>query len=275
MKIIKKINNNFAMAEDDLGRTLIAFGKGIGFPQMPYELNDLSKIDRTFYDAKEEHITMFRNADEKVIALSIELLDYIRSKLNKDISDYLYYVLVDHINFAVERFRKGVYVPMNLSNEIRFNYQDEYDVAKQCREIINKRMNIALPKDEASIIAMHIVESQTASVRSEREIDINALVADSMQILENQMQTELDESDFNVYRFITHLKYLIQRLQSGSINSQNEDMYEVMKEKYPETYELSEKVCSYLGKQLNAKITDEEKLYLMLHINRLAEKSEN
>ena len=275
MKIIKKINNNFAMAEDDLGRTVIAFGKGIGFPAMPYELNDLSKIDRTFYDAKEEHVALFASADEKVVQLSIELLDYIRSKLDKDISDYLYYVLVDHINFAIERFRKGVYVPMNLSNEIRYNYQEEYKVGKLCREIINKKMNIRLPKDEASIIAMHIVESQTASIRSEREFDINTLVDESMQILEKEMHTEFDEAEFNVYRFVTHLKYLIQRLQSGNITSGNEEMYEVVKEKYPETYELSEKICLYLGKQLNVRITDEEKLYLMLHINRLTDKPEN
>ena len=31
MKIIKKINNNVALAQDDDGRNLVAFGKGIGF----------------------------------------------------------------------------------------------------------------------------------------------------------------------------------------------------------------------------------------------------
>ena len=169
MKIIKKINNNFALAQDGAGRSLIAYGKGIGFPQMPYELDDLSKIDRTFYDVKDEHIPLLKETDEKLITLAMELLDYIRVKVNKNISDYLYYVLIDHINFAINRYRNNVYVPMIISREIMFNYQEEYDAAFECWKIINRRMNVKLPKDEASIIAMHIVESEEISTKSDRE----------------------------------------------------------------------------------------------------------
>ena len=38
MQICKKINNNVALARDAKGRELVVFGKGIGFPAMPYEL---------------------------------------------------------------------------------------------------------------------------------------------------------------------------------------------------------------------------------------------
>ena len=44
MKVIKKINNNVALAQDAKGREMIVFGKGIGFPAMPYELTDLSVV---------------------------------------------------------------------------------------------------------------------------------------------------------------------------------------------------------------------------------------
>ena len=50
MQVIKKINNNFAICVDGEGNELIAFGKGIGFPKVPYEIEDLSVINRTFYD---------------------------------------------------------------------------------------------------------------------------------------------------------------------------------------------------------------------------------
>ena len=43
MKVIKKINNNVAVCIDNDGHELIAFGKGIGFPKIPYELTDLNK----------------------------------------------------------------------------------------------------------------------------------------------------------------------------------------------------------------------------------------
>ena len=48
MKVIKKINNNVALCLDGNQRELIAFGKGIGFKPIPYELTDLSVIERTY-----------------------------------------------------------------------------------------------------------------------------------------------------------------------------------------------------------------------------------
>lgn len=56
MQIFKKINNNVALARDAKGRELVVFGKGIGFPAMPYELTDLSAVQRTFYDVNEKYL---------------------------------------------------------------------------------------------------------------------------------------------------------------------------------------------------------------------------
>ena len=50
MKLIKKINNNFALAEDSGGNQVIVEGKGIGFTKMPCTITDLSCISRTYYD---------------------------------------------------------------------------------------------------------------------------------------------------------------------------------------------------------------------------------
>lgn len=47
MELFKKINNNVALARDAKGREMVVFGKGIGFPAMPYELTDLSLVQRS------------------------------------------------------------------------------------------------------------------------------------------------------------------------------------------------------------------------------------
>ena len=44
MKIIRQINNNAALALDGNGKELVVLGRGVGFPKMPYELTDLSRI---------------------------------------------------------------------------------------------------------------------------------------------------------------------------------------------------------------------------------------
>ena len=273
MKIIKKINNNFALAQDDQGRNLVAFGKGIGFPEMPYELEDLSKIDRTFYDVQKEHIPMISEADEKVITIAMDIVDYARSHVKKDISDYLYYVLVDHINFAIERYKNKVYVPMKLSNEIKYNYNEEYQVGDWAWSYINKSFDIHLPKDERSIIAMHIVEAEESIHKSSRELTVDEIVDDVMNIVSDSLEIEINREDFNCYRFETHLRYLLQRLGDEPLNSENIEMFEIVKEKYPDAYACSEKIAEYMQNQLNRTISKEELLYLMLHLNRLKDRN--
>lgn len=58
MKAIRKINNNVAVCQDAGGSELIAFGKGIGFPAMPYEIENLDVIDRTFYDLNPSQVAL-------------------------------------------------------------------------------------------------------------------------------------------------------------------------------------------------------------------------
>lgn len=44
MIIVKKINNNVAMARDYRGNELVVFGRGIGFHETPYYLEDESTL---------------------------------------------------------------------------------------------------------------------------------------------------------------------------------------------------------------------------------------
>jgi len=56
MKVIKKINNNVAVCVDSNGRELIAFGTGIGFKPVPYMINDLNVIQRTYYGINDKYL---------------------------------------------------------------------------------------------------------------------------------------------------------------------------------------------------------------------------
>ena len=54
MLILKKINNNVALASDGAGEEIVVFGKGVGFPRMPYELEDESVVERVCAHVGEE-----------------------------------------------------------------------------------------------------------------------------------------------------------------------------------------------------------------------------
>lgn len=271
MKILKKINNNFALAQDDNGRMLVAYGKGVGFPPMPYELNDLSKIDRTFYDVQKEQLPVIAEADEKVVGVAMKIVDYARLHVRKDISDFLYYILIDHINFAIERYRNNVYVPMALSKEIKFTYAEEFEAGDWAWRYINREFSISLPKDERSILAMHIVEAEETTHRSQREITVEEITEKAVDIVSEDLGIEIDREGFNCYRFETHLKYLLQRIDDTIINSENIQMFEVVAEKYPDIYLCAKHIGDYLNSQIGRTVSKEELLYLMLHINRLSD----
>ena len=76
MEVYKKINNNVALARDAKGRELVVFGKGIGFASMPYELTDLSRIQRTFYDVNEKYLRMRKKQKSALMLVIKQLKQY-------------------------------------------------------------------------------------------------------------------------------------------------------------------------------------------------------
>lgn len=70
MKVIKKINNNVALCLDGNQRELIAFGKGIGFKPIPYELTDLSVIERTYYGISPEYQGLLKEIPKEIERLT-------------------------------------------------------------------------------------------------------------------------------------------------------------------------------------------------------------
>ena len=108
MQICKKINNNVALARDAKGRELVVFGKGIGFPAMPYELTDLSGVQRTFYDVNEKYFALLREIPGEVFLLADDIAANAQDELDCSLSPNLTYALADHLNFAIQRCRDGI-----------------------------------------------------------------------------------------------------------------------------------------------------------------------
>ena len=101
MKIVKKINNNVALAQDARGHELVVFGKGIGFPATPYELDDLSKIQRTFYDVGAKNLALLKDIPEDVFLAAAAIAENAADELDCSLNPNLPFVLADHLAFAI------------------------------------------------------------------------------------------------------------------------------------------------------------------------------
>lgn len=76
MQITKKINNNDALGIDAKGKEVVLFGKGIGFPKIPYELKDLTLVSKMFYDVDSQYLPLLTEIDESIIHASSKIVDY-------------------------------------------------------------------------------------------------------------------------------------------------------------------------------------------------------
>ena len=103
MEVIKKINNNAAVCIDSAGNELVAIGTGIGFPAVPYSLDDLDKIQKTYYDINPHYLEMLNDIPENVFRVSSKIVDLYRNKIRDAISSNLVFTLADHLYFAIER----------------------------------------------------------------------------------------------------------------------------------------------------------------------------
>lgn len=270
MRVIKKINNNVAVCLDGNGNELIAFGKGIGFPAMPYELTDLGSIHRTYYGIHSNYFGLLNDIPEDIFEISAEIVDIAKSKIDNEVNANIVFTLADHINFAVQRYQKGIHMKMPFYYDIQHLYETELMLGELAVKTINKKLHIHLPEAEAASIALYFINAQCREQHSKHEANEQSIIQALTDIIEKEYGIHIDKKGFNYSRFITHMQYLLKRNGKHlSINSENQRMYEAIREEFPKTYQCAILCKDYLTKTLEWTPCEEEVLYLMLHINRL------
>lgn len=141
-----------------------------------------------------------------------------------------------------------------------------------------EKMKIYLPKNETAGIAMNLINAripQKGAITEPAKQDFEELLDMVTRTVEGSLKVEIDRTTFNFFRFATHIFYLSQRLsRKQPIGSENLSMYENMCDSFPALKDCVENITSKLHQQLGEALPEEEKLYLMLHINRIIERQD-
>lgn len=274
MLLIKKINNNFAIALDSVGEQIIVEGRGVGFHKMPYELDDLSEISHTYYGFNEGYIGLINSISQESINVANEVCAFIYRKSTIVLNPNLPFTLADHINFAIQRLEKGLVVRMPMSADLKQMYPLEYAAAEYALKVIKKKTGVAFPKSEISGIVLNIVNSEVDVHKVNEYENDEKLVERVVAIIESEMDVKIDRESVNFARFTSHMNYLLKRLrESEQIVSDNSQMYLNMVNEFPDTYACATKVSEFLKDRYQFNVAQEELLYLMLHINRVCSRS--
>ncbi|MBI9049942.1 MAG: PRD domain-containing protein [Anaerolineaceae bacterium] len=280
MRAVRKINNNVALCVDKNGHQLVAFGKGIGFHEMPYEITDLQQIERTFYNISSNYVEAIADIPENVFVFTGRIIDSIRNEVPYELTPNYLFTLADHIAFCLERHQRDIYVQMPLQYEIAQTYPLELKLGETILNEIEKKFNVELNPREASGIALSIVNARMDKKTSSEKVELDQhqfdeVLEDITAIIEEELDHKIDRYTFGYARFSSHLQHLYGRLCKGiSLETENLSVYGMIREQYTKVNHCVEKISDYFGKKLKCTLADEEKMYLILHLNRIYSKEE-
>ncbi|RJW51445.1 PRD domain-containing protein [Clostridiales bacterium TF09-2AC] len=276
MKISKIINNNVVSTCDEEGREVIVMGRGIGFKAREGSTIDEEKIEKVFRLDSQNTMDKFKellvNLPMEHVQISAEIISYAKEVLNRPINPNVYITLTDHINFALERFNQRMMFSNPLIREVRSFYHAEYLIGEYAIAMIDRDLGIKLPVDEAASIALHIVNAEYDAPMGDT-IKITNLIQQVSEVVEEYFNIKLDEQSLSYERFITHLRFLAQRVFTGEhMELDNLEFQKVIDRLYPEEYACSQKVQALIKLQYGHQVTEEEVAYLALHIKRIRTK---
>lgn len=278
MKIYKILNNNVAVVIDEYENERIVMGRGICFHKKNGDKLDDDNIDKTFLLANQDASNKFQQLVKDVlleyVELSEEIIKYAKLKLGKKLNDMIYVSLVDHLFFTVRRFQDGAMVKNNLLWDIKRFYQDEFKIGQYTLDLIEKRFDIRLPEDEAAFITLHLINAYDNNELSDHMYEITEVMQAICNIVKYTFHREFDEENVYYYRFITHLKFFAQRLilKKTYEGDGDDELLNIIKKRYHNSYMCVCKVTDYLNSHYQYELSDEEKMYLTIHIEQVVSK---
>lgn len=270
MQVIKKINNNAAICLDSADNEIVAIGTGIGFPQVPYDLEDLSIIQSTYYGINPMYLDLLNQMPTEVFDVSDKIVEIFRNRIDATVSSNLVFTLADHINFAIERLKKNLHFENALQYEIQHLYEAEYEIGLLALGLIKKELGIRFPKIEASNISLHLINAEAVTQKTMKGNQFDDVLSDIVEIIGEHFQIYIDKSTINYSRFVSHFQYLMKRQQKGKlIGTDNSKIFGSIIEEYPDTFKCVKRIRDYLKTEFDFRLDEEELLYLILHVNRL------
>ena len=278
--IIKRIlTNNAVVLDDENQQEKIVCGKGIAFKKRPgMEIDEMS-INQTFilegggeYSRFEQ---LLKDVPLEYLELSSEIINMAKLEFAKKFKDNVIITLSDHLYVAIKRCREGMTISNPLLWDIKNFYEIEYDIGLRALELIKNKFHIQLPNDEAGFIALHIVNVELDEDNMDHIFQVTKVIQEIMTIVKYHFHAEFDTSNVYYYRFITHLKFFALRLLKDNQFNEDEEneLLDVVKDKYCTSYECVLKIKDFLEKKYNYTLQEDEIVYLTIHVHRVVHKT--
>lgn len=275
MIIMRILNNNAALTLDEQGQEKIVCGKGIAYKKKIGDTIEESAVNKVFLASdrteRQKLITLLAEIPLEHIRVAGDIVEMVRAHFGKNLNDSLHINLSDHIHTAVKRFRDGITVSNSLLWDIRRYYTTEYNLGLKALDMIQEKLSVRLPEDEAGFIALHIVNAEMDESNIAQVYRITQVIQELINLVRYHFTIDFSETSTDYYRFVTHLKFLARRLVEAKQydTHQDDDLYRILCRKYPETFKCVQRICTFVQKKYGYPLSEDEQIYLMIHIERV------
>jgi len=278
MKIAKILNNNVVITLGDHQAETVVMGRGIGFKKKAGDSLDESLIEKVFTlnsgEMSERYKELLAEIPLACITTADRIITLARQRLPGKLHNIVYITLTDHIHFALQRHAQGLDIKNVLLWEIKKLYPNEFALGLEALTIIAQRLETQLPEDEAGFIALHLVNAQLND-EMHNTLHITRVMQEILNIVKYHFRFDYNEEALSYHRFVTHLKFFAQRLLGKNyVDSDDDSLYQVVKDKYHESFACAGKINQHIEKHYQHRLTREEMMFLTIHIERVRSESE-
>ncbi|MTB64613.1 PRD domain-containing protein [Streptococcus sp. zg-86] len=274
-RIVQPLNNNAALVKNERGEQSVVMGIGLAFQKKKGDIVNADKIEKIFSlkssESKDHFLMLLKDIPLDFISVTYQLIDQLSHQYDYPVQDYIYITLTTHIYCAYKAVLDQTYQENRLADMMQA-YPVEYQMAKEALSIFRQKILRDFPEDELGRIALHFINAKGNKPAEE------ALKAETLQMVLASVEKELaangilrtKENSKFYDRLMIHLTYFIRYSDKEKDSTSSlEDMGATMQIAYPKAYRLGTRIHDLITTELGMCSNEGEKLYIVLHIQRL------
>ncbi|HEV7950371.1 MAG TPA: PRD domain-containing protein [Glaciihabitans sp.] len=270
----KVLNNNVVISVDKSGQERVLMGRGLGFQLQPSDSIDPAKVEKTFVldqGRDSDHARkIFTDVPYPVIEAVTSAVDEAERSLGRSLGRRLPLAVIDHIQYVLERLQAGIRIPTTAMPELRVLHPREFDAATAMARSVSASLDVELPDEEAVFLTMHLLNATRDEPNGTAAL-LFRRVQHVVLTVERGLGIKLDTTGPDYARFILHVQFLLQRLVAKTmLRGGDTSFFEFAKHSYPRSYAIAGEVKAYVSGATGSDLTDEELLYVIVHVERLA-----
>jgi transcriptional antiterminator len=273
--LLKTLNNNVLIAQHQSFGEVVLIGKGIGFGKKAGDIIQENGFEKMFVltnqKEQEQYKKLLTDIDEHMLNVIQDSIQYISERVEKPLNEHIHIALTDHITFALKRLQQGMDLKNPFLIETKSLYPLEFELATDVVDKLNKSLNVHFPEGEIGFIALHIHSSISNKPLSEVN-QYSQLISKLTELIEESLNIKIDRESVNYLRLIRHLRYTIERVNTGESVAEPEKLSFLLKNEYPICYNTAWKMIKVMQQTLKKSVYEAEAVYLTMHLYRLTNK---